>query len=94
MCTNRLDCQILTVFTPFNTSYHKEATVNTPSFDEADLSFLSLSKQLNSSQSGPKGRLKPLILHLGSDKCFLEWSSFPQGLFAPIRRLPIMMLPW
>ena len=49
-----LCCQILTIFTPFKGNYHKEATTNTPCFDGADLSLLSLSKQLSSCGSAPK----------------------------------------
>ena len=95
MCTNLVDysCQILTIFTPFSTNYHKEATTNTPSFDETDLSLLSLSKQLSSCQNGPKMDYSHLFYTLAVKIAKLNGVASHRS-FAPIWRLPIMMLPW
>ena len=98
MCTNQVDygCQILSVFTPFNNNYHKEATTNTPSFDEADLCS-SLSRPslsyLLAAEVAPKIVYGHLFYTLAVKIATLNGVA-SRNSCVPIRRLPIMMLPW
>ena len=83
-------CQILTIFTPFTSDYHKEATANTPSFDESDLLFSPSSGNLAAVKSTLPKRAYSHSFYTLAVKIATMNGAASHSIYVLTRRLPIM----